>query len=768
MAAWPHATSEMAGCRSKASKGRNTKFNKDILEATDPNGDVISVWCRQMSEDSGFCTMCNQTISCKQHGVSAIMRHATNKRHIEATRQHRDASGLLKRQSTIQSCLDFTPKMVISPSDLVTQAETIFVVGMTLKGVPYSWADTATMLYPKMFPDSEVAKKFSCKRSKASYIVSDGLGPHFKQLVVDELNRPDTFYSIAIDETPIPEQRCQQMDVVVRYYSSVAKRVLVEHLDSCRLGSCTADILVGEVKRAIQDLPQNNLICVFSDGPNVMKSFKAKMKEVNPHILDVGDCCLHKVHNSFGRGLDAFGSDVEAAVVDAYYFLKSSAVRSSSLKAHQEAPGLPENVFLRHLNSRWLTLGPAVGRFIEQFDAIKNVVLSSSSCRSGGKMRARLAEAFSDKAFYAKLLFVNNAFDLFKDFLTLFQGTETLVHCLFGEMVALVHKLCGRFMKAESYNPKTGKDLLLLQPSSSVNWKSKVEVGEDTEAAMASWEAAEKRAFRLGARSFYIKCTEYLLSRLPLDNTNLESLRCLHPDAQGRETSACDLRLLAARLPQVIEASKISALMDEFTLFQLEPIETFSLSVDQHWQKVFELKKADGSAKYPLLCKVIKALLCIPHGNADLERGFSENRRMLLERARLTIHNVNGIRQILSHAKRFGGDPSKFVVTPTIIKAVQGSSKRYRERIAAEESVAKRRCTDSSKSSEKDDAEQAVQAEVETAKKMICNAELLIGRGVKSKDFGDIESGHSLLAEGKSRLASALAKLTCAKKRSAT
>ncbi|KAL3228236.1 hypothetical protein MRX96_048683 [Rhipicephalus microplus] len=257
-----------------------------------------------------------------------------------------------------------------------------------------------------------------------------------------------------------------------------------------------------------------------------------------------------------------------------------------------------------------------------------------------------------------------------------------------------------------------------------------------------SWEAAEKRAFRLGARSFYIKCTEYLLSRLPLDNTNLESLRCLHPDAQGRETSACDLRLLAARLPQVIEASKISALMDEFTFFQLEPIETFSLSVDQHWQKVFELKKADGSAKYPLLCKVIKALLCIPHGNADLERGLSENRRMLLERAHLTIHNVNGIRQILSHAKRFGGDPSKFVVTPTIIEAVQGSSKRYRERIAAEESVAKRRCTDSSKSPEKDDAEQAVQAEVETAKKMICNAELLIGRGVKSKDFGDIETSY--------------------------
>lgn len=72
-----------------------------------------------------------------------------------------------------------------------------------------------------------------------------------------------------------------------------------------------------------------------------------------------------------------------------------------------------------------------MGRFIEQFDAIKNVVLSSSSCHSGGKMRARLAEAFSDKAFHAKLLFVNNAFDLYKDFLALFQSTETSVHRFF-------------------------------------------------------------------------------------------------------------------------------------------------------------------------------------------------------------------------------------------------------------------------------------------------------------------------------------------------
>lgn len=65
----------------------------------------------------------------------------------------------------------------------------------------------------------------------------------------------------------------------------------------------------------------------------------------------------------------------------------------------------------------------------------------------------------------------------------LFTFIRTFWHCFkvqrpqcivfFGEMLALVHKLCGRFMKVESYNTKTGKYLLLLQPSSSMNWKQR-------------------------------------------------------------------------------------------------------------------------------------------------------------------------------------------------------------------------------------------------------------------------------------------------------
>ncbi|KAK8774732.1 hypothetical protein V5799_010734 [Amblyomma americanum] len=195
-------------------KGRSTKFNIDILSKKDENGDTISSWCRQGIDGSGFCIVCNHTIKCTQHGIAVIKRHATSKRHIEAAKNHRDSAGVLKTPKTYQTHLDFSQSSATLAGGQVVRAETLFVLGITLKEVPFSWADTATSLFPGMFPDSEIAKQFSCKRTKASYKVSDGLESYFRRLVMDELNRPNVFYSIAIDEMPLPEQHCQQLDVM--------------------------------------------------------------------------------------------------------------------------------------------------------------------------------------------------------------------------------------------------------------------------------------------------------------------------------------------------------------------------------------------------------------------------------------------------------------------------------------------------------------------------------------------------------------------------
>ncbi|KAH9373871.1 hypothetical protein HPB48_016153 [Haemaphysalis longicornis] len=58
-------------------------------------------------------------------------------------------------------------------------------------------------------------KKVSCIGKKVFYIVSDGSGPYFKDIVVQELNTPGVFFRIQIDATPLLEQCCQQLDVLV-------------------------------------------------------------------------------------------------------------------------------------------------------------------------------------------------------------------------------------------------------------------------------------------------------------------------------------------------------------------------------------------------------------------------------------------------------------------------------------------------------------------------------------------------------------------------
>ncbi|KAH6938220.1 hypothetical protein HPB50_007806 [Hyalomma asiaticum] len=149
-----------------------------------------------------------------------------------------------------------------------------------------------------MFPDPEAAKGFQCGRKELSYVIPDGLGPYFKAKVVQELDVPDTFYSIVIDESPISEANVPQLDVLVGY-NTKTENVVVEHLQSLHLGHATADELFSCSEDALSGIRKND-ICFYSDGPNVMKSLKRKLKtEVSPNMADIGECGMNKAHNAF-------------------------------------------------------------------------------------------------------------------------------------------------------------------------------------------------------------------------------------------------------------------------------------------------------------------------------------------------------------------------------------------------------------------------------------------------------------------------------------
>lgn len=244
---------------------------------------------------------------------------------------------------------------------------------------------------------------------------------------------------------------------------------------------------------------------------------------------------MHKVHNAFSTGLNAFGSDMELLVIDVYYF--KHAVWSSNFKEHQKDLGIPEHVFLQHVNNQWLTFLDSLERVLEQYNVLKAYFRSEAEVQpSGAVLRNRLVTALLDKKTKAKMLFLRSTAERFIAFQAIFQRQEPLIHIVYQECVIF----------------------------------------------------------------------------------------------------------------------------------------------------------ASESRKYPLLLVLVRALLALPHGNADCEHGLSENKRIVDTRSSLGIATINGIRQVKSYMKRFSSDPCSVPCTRDFVKAVKCSDNVYSRRLQRESEEQKR------------------------------------------------------------------------------
>ncbi|KAH7975828.1 hypothetical protein HPB52_005634 [Rhipicephalus sanguineus] len=127
-----------------------------------------------------------------------------------------------------------------------------------------------------------------------------------------------------------------------------------------------------------------------------------------------------------------------------------------------------------------------------------------------------------------------------------------------------------------------------------------------------------------------------------------------------------------------------------------------------------------------------------PDTNRPVDLGNKVTYRVVQPRSR-----TGGVN---SHREHSGGVMalSTLKVNSDVIKAVKGASRRYAERLAAEERPSKRMRIDAEQSSPNVElTNDQAKKEVAEAERMIKNADLLIQRGMKLKNFSDIESGRA-------------------------
>ena len=130
---------------------------------------------------------------------------------------------------------------------------------------------------------------------------------------------------------------------------------------------------------------------------------------------------------------------------------------------------MPEHSFQQHTEVHWLSLGPAIKRILEQWDAIVHFVMemakdSARSPKSTHYKRVYMMLGTKEKdVTRATLEFLNDIIPVFEKFLLPFQKSSPVIHVVYDSLYDILLKLMRRFLKPQATKKKYGAELASIE-----------------------------------------------------------------------------------------------------------------------------------------------------------------------------------------------------------------------------------------------------------------------------------------------------------------
>ena len=166
------------------------------------------------------------------------------------------------------------------------------------------------------------------------------------------------------------------MDLTLRYWSTAHNEVWVTYYTSLFFGHVEAEkVSVKMYEQLLSYL--DKMAILIQDGPNVKKAIFRKMNELitqdHPYftyLIDLGSCSIHIIHNAFEKGLEQYDKGIDQLCIDLYSLFKYSAARQEDLRKFQQNMEAEVSNFQQHTEVRWLSIGSAIKRILEQWNVI--------------------------------------------------------------------------------------------------------------------------------------------------------------------------------------------------------------------------------------------------------------------------------------------------------------------------------------------------------------------------------------------------------------
>ena len=249
---------------------RQTSFNSAWLQE-----ELFKPWLGTVEKDNhkARCIVCGLTFELSNMGKQALISHSKGKKHVKKmkhaskTKQQQLKSFFVPKSKGTQSTdtsqtedlkVADTPTGIALAStsttsatliqcisrDDVLNAEVLWAIKTVMLHYSMNSSSNTGKLFKMMFPDSQIAQKFSCGKAKCSYLITHGLASYFHDRMLASLKDGDVKYVTSFDESLNRTQQQEQMGVIIHFWDNEKNKVCSRYFDSNFLGHTSAQDLL--------------------------------------------------------------------------------------------------------------------------------------------------------------------------------------------------------------------------------------------------------------------------------------------------------------------------------------------------------------------------------------------------------------------------------------------------------------------------------------------------------------------------------------------
>ncbi|CAF4853655.1 unnamed protein product, partial [Rotaria socialis] len=384
-----------------------------------------------------------------------------------------------------------------------------------------------------------------------SYVISHGLGPYFRDLLIKDIKNYERFVLCFDEQTN--NQNKKQLDSYFRYWSSQKGLVVTRYYRTILLGHAQANVVVDGILGAFRTdcIGISKLLMLSRDNPNanktVEKMINDAMKKVNAELLNVGTCNLHVIHNVFNAGTTETNWHVENFCMNIWsWFQKSLARQEDFENITNELNDAIEKTILYFSSKRWVLLGKVIDRVLKQYHMFREYFLVYLPSKQQKQIQSNsrydnVKEVLMSNISKIRLNFILFLCQsIFDRFLTWFQKEEPLVHLLYNALCDLYRTVLLSFLSPEHVGSTYGGALLDIdfKLAEKQLTTKKLQIGEEARRLLVDVSASDRATFFHDVKSIYHAIADNLKKYLPLKNTFLKDLHVLDPASRTKQDSA--------------------------------------------------------------------------------------------------------------------------------------------------------------------------------------------------------------------------------------